>query len=59
MYVPAEASRETPYMKGEATLVGQTLQKSLRAFVIPVVLLVFFTVTACQHHHVTLQSQSK
>lgn len=59
MYVPAEASRETLYMKSEATLVGQTLQKSLWAFVISVILLFFFTVTACQHHHVTLQSESK
>lgn len=50
MYVPAEASREALYMKRQATLVSEALQKSLWAFII------FFPVTACQHHHVALPS---
>lgn len=56
--VPAVSSGETLYMKCEATLVDQALQKSLRAFIVSVVLL-FFPITACKHHHIALQSKSK
>lgn len=54
MYVPAEASRETLYMKREATLVSEALEKSLWTFIISLIL--FSPVTACEHHHVALQS---
>lgn len=55
MYVPAEASRETLYVKSEATLVGQALQKCLWAFITSLLLLLL-PVTARQHHHIALQS---
>lgn len=54
MYVPAEASREALNMKREATLVSEALQKSLWAFILSFIL--FFSVTARQHHHVALPS---
>lgn len=54
MYVPAEASRETLYVKSEATLVGQALQKCLWSFITSLVVLL--PVTARQHHHIALQS---
>lgn len=55
MYVPAEAGGETLYTKSEAALVGQTLHKILRTFIVTLILL-FSPITACQHHHVTLQT---
>lgn len=54
MYVPAEASGETLYTKSEAALVGQTLRKNLRTFIVTLILL-FTPITTCQHHHVSLQ----
>lgn len=54
MYVPAEAGGETLYMKSDAALVGQTLEEIFRPFIISLILL-FFPIAACQHHHVTLQ----
>lgn len=55
MYVPAEAGGETLYTKSEAALVGQTLHKILRTFIVALILR-FSPITACQHHHVTLQT---
>lgn len=54
MYVPAEAGGETLYTKSEAALVGQTLRKNLRTFIVTLILL-FSPITTCQHHHVSLQ----
>lgn len=55
MYVPAEAGGKTLYVESEATLMGQTLQKPLRTFIIPLLLLVVFPIAAGQHHHISLQ----
>lgn len=55
MYVPAEASGETLYTESEAALVGQTLHKILRTFVVALILR-FSAITADQHHHVTLET---
>lgn len=57
MYVPAEAGGETLYMKSDAALVGQTLEEVFGPFIISLILL-FFPIAACQHHHVTLQTSS-
>lgn len=60
MYVPAEAGGKTLYVESEATLMGQTLQKPLRTFVIPLLLLlVVFPVAAGQHHHISLKKKTK
>lgn len=59
MYVPAEAGGKTLYVESEATLMGQTLQKPLRTFVIPLLLLVVFPVAAGQHHHISLKKTKK
>lgn len=55
VYVPAEAGGETLYAKSKAALVGQTLHKILRTFIVALLLL-FSPITARQHHHVTLQT---
>ena len=54
MDVPAEAGRETLYVEGETTLVGQTLQQPLGAFLITILVLVFLPFTADQRNHVSL-----
>lgn len=59
MYVPAEAGGKTLYVESEATLMGQTLQKPLRTFVIPLLLLVVFPVAAGQHHHISLKKKKQ
>ena len=58
MDVPAEAGRETLYVEGETTLVGQTLQQPLGAFLITILVLVFLPFTADQRNHVSLPWQT-
>lgn len=58
MYIPAEAGGKTLYVESEGTLMGQTLQKPLRTFIISCLLLVF-SVAAGEHHHISLEKENK